>query len=439
MIRRLSHFFTSITQRWMPDAFIFAIALTFVVLFAGVLSENQSPLQMTRYWGDGFWNLLTFSMQVVFTLISGSILAQTEIVNRGVKGLASRVTTPAQAIVMMTVIALIFCWINWGFGLIASALLAREIARQVKGVHYPLLLASAYSGLLVWHAGLSGTVPLKVAINDGSTLGNIMGGTTIPLTETIFSWPMLVTCGFLLITLPIVNRLMIPAREDTIEFSGSNDDLQLSLEPAKTPAEKLEQSRLLTLTLGILGAIYITDYISDGNAIGLNMVNLSFLTLGLLLHRSPAHYLLALKNSVESVGAVVLQFPLYAGIMGMMINSGLAASMSEWFVSIANQDTFTFITFLSAGLVNFFVPSGGGQWAVQAPVIIPAAQELGVPLNKVVMAFVFGDAWTNMIQPLWALPLLGVAGLTIKDIMGYCAVALIWSGIVFGGAIMLFM
>lgn len=438
MIQRLSQFFTSLTQRWLPDAFIFAIALTLVVLMAGVLGEGHSPLQMTRYWGDGFWNLLTFSMQVVFTLLSGSVLAQTELVSRGVRGLASKVRTPAQAIMLMTVIALIFCWINWGFGIIASALLAREIARQVKGVHYPLLLASAYSGLLVWHAGLSGTIPLKVAVNEGGTLGNIMGGAIIPLSETIFSWPVLLTCGFLLVTLPIVNRLMIPAREDTVEFKGTNNDLQLELKAPETPAEKIEQSRLLTLLLGVLCIIYIADYVSDGKPIGLNMVNFCFLSLGLLLHRSPAHYLLALKNSVQSVGAVVLQFPLYAGIMGMMINSGLAASMSQWFVGIASADTFTFYTFLSAGIVNFFVPSGGGQWAVQAPVIIPAAEALGVPLNKVVMAVVFGDAWTNMIQPLWALPLLGVAGLTIKDIMGYCAVCLIWSGIVFGGAILLF-
>ena len=439
MIRRLSHFFTSLTQRWLPDAFIFAIGLTLVVLVAGMLGEGHSPLQMTRYWGDGFWNLLTFSMQVVFTLISGSLLAQTELVRRGVRGLASRVKTPAQAIVMMTVIALIFCWINWGFGLIASALLAREIARQVKEVHYPLLLASAYSGLLVWHAGLSGTIPLKVAVNEGGTLGSIMGATTIPLSQTIFSWPVLLTCGFLLVTLPIVNRLMMPSREDTVEFADSDDDIQPSPEPANTPAEKLEQSRILTLALGLLGAIYLADYIYEGKDIGLNMVNLSFLTLGLLLHRSPAHYLIALKTSVQSVGAVILQFPLYAGIMGMMVNSGLAASMSEWFVSISSSDTFTFYTFLSAGVVNFFVPSGGGQWAVQAPVVIPAAEALGVPLNNVVMAVVFGDAWTNMIQPLWALPLLGVAGLTIKDIMGYCTIALIWSGIVFGTAILFFM
>jgi short-chain fatty acids transporter len=163
----------------------------------------------------------------------------------------------------------------------------------------------------------------------------------------------------------------------------------------------------------------------------LNTVNFIFLVMGLLLHRSPASYLAALNEAVKGVSGIVLQFPLYAGIMGMMVQSGLAVSMSEWFISISTADTFTLFTFLSAGVVNFFVPSGGGQWAVQAPIVIPAAQALGIPLNQVAMAVAFGDAWTNMVQPLWALPLLGIARLGIKDIMGYCTVALLWSGLVY--------
>jgi short-chain fatty acids transporter len=181
------------------------------------------------------------------------------------------------------------------------------------------------------------------------------------------------------------------------------------------------------------------DYIAAENAIGLNTINLIFLVAGLLLHKSSATYLAALSEAVKGLSGIVLQFPLYAGIMGMMVGSGIAVSMSEWFVSVSNADTFTILTFLSAGLVNVFVPSGGGQWAVQAPIVIPAALSLGVPLNQAAMAVAFGDAWTNMVQPLWALPLLGIAGLKIQDIMGYCTVALIWSGIVFIlGMILLF-
>ena len=205
MIRSLSTFFTGIMQRWLPDAFIIAIVLTFVVLIGGVLGQGHTPAKMAQFWGDGVWNLLVFSMQVIITLVTGSVLAQTSVVKKGLRKLASLAKTPGQAIMLMTAIALICCWISWGFGLITSALMAREIAKQVKGVHYPLLVASAYSGMLIWHAGLSGSIPLKIAVSDGDVLGTLMNGTTIPLSETIFSWEVITICLVLFITLPIID------------------------------------------------------------------------------------------------------------------------------------------------------------------------------------------------------------------------------------------
>ncbi|MEJ6611726.1 MAG: TIGR00366 family protein [Porticoccus sp.] len=440
MIRRTSKFFAHIMERWLPDAFVIAIIITFIVLITGVITQDYSPTHMVRLWGDGVWDLLVFSMQVTITLFTGSVLAQTEAVRGGLKKIASIAKTPEQAIVLMTMIALICCWISWGFGLIASALMARQIALQVKGVHYPLLVASAYSGMLVWHAGLSASIPLKIAATDGDELSALLEGNTIPLSETIFSWESLTICLILFVTLPLVNRLMLPPPAETIEVEpykiniNTNPDIKIS-----TPANYVENHRLPTFLLGLLGAYYLVDYITYDGAIGLNTINFIFLVAGLLLHQSPASYLAALSEAVKGLCGVVLQFPLYAGIMGMMVGSGLAASMSGWFVSISNADNFTLLTFLSAGLVNIFVPSGGGQWAIQAPIVIPAAQSLGVPLHQAAMAVAFGDAWTNMIQPLWALPLLGIARLKIRDIMGYCTVTLIWSGFVFAlGMIFLF-
>ena len=440
MIRNISKFFTKILERWLPDAFIIAIIITFIVLITGIFAQNHSPIKMVRLWGDGVWNLLVFSMQVTITLFTGSVLAQTEAVKRGLKALASLAKSPSQAIILMTMIALVCCWISWGFGLIASALMAREIALQVKGVHYPLLVASAYSGMLVWHAGLSGSIPLKIAATDNDELSNLLNGVTIPLTETIFSWESLVICLILFITLPIVNKMMLPPSSEIVEIDPNKVTAYIPPnQDITTPARFIEQHRLPTLFLGLLGVYYLVDYIAAENAIGLNTINLIFLVAGLLLHKSSATYLAALSEAVKGLSGIVLQFPLYAGIMGMMVGSGIAVSMSEWFVSVSNADTFTILTFLSAGLVNIFVPSGGGQWAVQAPIVIPAALSLGVPLNQAAMAVAFGDAWTNMVQPLWALPLLGIAGLKIQDIMGYCTVALIWSGIVFIlGMILLF-
>jgi short-chain fatty acids transporter len=435
LIQSLANFFTRIMQRWLPDAFLFAIILTFLVLISGVVVEDRSVNQMINFWGDGIWNLLTFAMQALLTLVTGYVLAKTPLVKRLLYLISGIAKTPGQAIILMTFIALISGWINWGFGLIASGLFAREIAQRVKGVHYPLLVAAAYSGMLIWHAGLSGSIPLKIAVADGDSLGILLEGISIPVSETIFSSEVLTICGLLILTVPIVYRLMMPPPDQVIEISAKIRDQEVEMTlplSDMTPAEKLENSMLVSLLLSGMGLYYLTCYFMDGGKLGLNSLNMIFLMIGLLLQKTPANYLRALNEAIKSTTGIVLQFPLYAGIMGMMVSSGLAASISEWFISISTVDTFTLFTFLSAGIVNFFVPSGGGQWAVQAPIVIPAAQALGVPLNQAAMAVAFGDAWTNMIQPFWALPLLGIAGLSIKDIMGYCTVIVIWSGLLIG-------
>ncbi len=434
MIRGLAAFFTKIVRRWLPDAFLFAAILTFIVFVFGVILEGQSPISMVKYWGDGFWKLLAFAMQMVLVLVTGHTLAKTKVVEGILKGIAGIAKTPSQAIMVTTFVALVACWINWGFGLIVGALLAREMVKKVKGIHYGLLVASAYTGFIIWHAGLSGSIPLKIADGKGF-MAQITGGVQIPVADTIFSGYSLLICVILLISLPIINVLMSPKEEEVIEadpalFADDEKVVEVKPKSEMTPAEKIENSMIVSLLLGILGMAYIVYYFTTGGSLGLDSVNLIFLFLGILLHKTPANYLRVMNEAIKNTGGIVLQFPLYAGIMGMMVGSGLAASISEWFVQVSTVTTFPFFTYLSAGIVNFFVPSGGGQWAVQGPIVMPAAKALGVPLGKAAMAIAWGDAWTNMVQPFWALPLLGIAGLGIRDIMGYCTVALIWGGVV---------
>lgn len=441
MVRVLSGFFTKIVRRWLPDAFLFAAILTFVVFLAGVLFQKQTPIQMVNYWGGGFWNLLTFAMQMVLVLVTGHVLAKTKVVNSILYSIASIASTPTQAIILTSFVALVACWINWGFGLIVGALMAKIIGSRVKGVHYGLLVASAYSGFLIWHAGLSGSIPLKVASPGNDFMAKFTGGVEIPVSMTIFHWSTLLIAAILLITLPLINKLMMPKKEDVVEIDPSLIELgndEPALDKSKmTPAERIENSPVVTMLLGAMGFTYIIYFFMNGGKLGLNTINLIFLFSGLVLHKTPANFLKALNEAIKNTGGIVLQFPLYAGLMGMMVKSGLAASISQWFVEISTIHTFPFFTFLSAGLVNFFVPSGGGQWAVQAPVVMPAAQSLGVPMHKAVMAIAWGDAWTNMVQPFWALPLLGIAGLSIRDIMGYCTVILLYSGLIISGALLL--
>ncbi len=434
MIKTLADFFTRVVQRWLPNAFLFAILLTLVVLIAGMISEGQSVTAMVGFWGDGVWGLLTFSMQMVLILVTGHVFSSSPPIQALLRRLAGLARSPGQAIILVTVFAMLAFWINWGFGLIGSALVAREMARRVRGVHYPLLVASAYSSIIIWHAGLSGSIPLKLAAGGSDALGKMLEGRVIPVSETLFDWPNLVICALLLITLPVVNRLMMPPPEQVPPVPDSLfEDETPPAPPSRdqmTPAQRLEHSRVFSFALGGLGAWYLADHFIQGGGIDLNTISLLFLTLGVLFHQTPANYLRDFHEAVRGTSGIVLQFPLYAGIMGMMASSGLAVSISQGFVALSTPQTFPLWTFLSAGLVNFFVPSGGGQWAVQAPIVIPAADNLGVPLNRAAMAVAFGDAWTNLIQPFWTLPMLAIAGLSIKDIMGYCTVALLWTGLV---------
>jgi short-chain fatty acids transporter len=433
VIKALAGFFSKLVRKWLPDAFLFAVILTFVVFLFGIIFKGQSPIDMVNFWGQGFWKLLAFAMQMVLVLVTGHTLAKTKVVESVLSAISSLAKSSSQAIIVTTVVALIACWINWGFGLIVGALLARQMAKKIKGIHYGLLVASAYSGFLIWHAGLSGSIPLKIAQVSKNFMSAITGGEVIPVTETVFAWQNLLICAILILTLPVINMMMAPDPGDIVEI----DPLLLeesaqgqSRTKGTTPAEKMENSMVISMLLGLFGFAYIVYYFITGGTLGLNSVNMIFLFAGIVLHGTPANFLKAANEAIKNVGGIVLQFPLYAGIMGMMVHSGLASSISQWFVQVSTPMTFPFFAFLSAGIVNFFVPSGGGQWAVQGPIIMPAAKAIGVPLGKAAMAIAWGDAWTNMIQPFWALPLLGIAGLGIRDIMGYCVVALLWSGVV---------
>ncbi|PFG04258.1 short-chain fatty acid transporter [Bacillus sp. es.034] len=419
-----------IMQRYLPDPFLFVVILTLVVFGLGLIFTESSSLEMVQYWGDGFWSLLAFSMQMVLVLVTGYVLASSPIFKRFLGFLASFAKSPGSAIVIVTVVSMIASWINWGFGLVIGALFAKELAKRVKGVDYRLLIASAYSGFVVWHAGFSGSIPLSIA-TDGHPFQDLIG--VISTNETIFATSTLIIVAALFIVLPITNRMLMPSKEETITVDPElfNETAATLEKEAMTPADKLENSMILSIIVAVLGIVFLFSYfVKNGFALNLDIVNFLFLFLGILFHGTPKRFLAAVQEAIKGASGIVIQFPFYAGIMGMMTASGLAVVMSEAFVSISNDVTFYFFAFLSAGIVNFFVPSGGGQWAVQAPIMLDAAQTLDASVAKTAMAVAWGDAWTNLIQPFWALPALAIAGLKAKDIMGYCVIILVISGVV---------
>lgn len=442
MFKKITNACVRLVQRYLPDPFLFCIILTLIVFVGGIILTGQGPMDMVIHWNNGFWNLLAFSMQMVLVLVTGHTLAHAPIVQKGLRSLASPAKTPLQAIVAVTIVSSIACWINWGFGLVIGALYARQLAKEVKGVDYRLLIASAYSGFLVWHAGISGSIPLKLA-TAGPDLAKITKGVVVdPIStnSTIFSTFNIIIVLVLLITVPLINRFMHPDAENTVEVDPALLEEQAPpkdlSQTSKTPADWMENSPLFSMLIGLMGLAFVIYYFSkNGFELNLNIVNFIFLFAGIILHGTPRRFLDAITVATKGSAGIILQFPFYAGIMGMMVGANAAGIscaglISSWFVEISTVTTFPFFTFLSAGLVNFFVPSGGGQWAVQAPIMMPAGAALGVSSAKTAMAIAWGDAWTNMIQPFWALPALGIAGLGARDIMGFCLMVMAYSGII---------
>lgn len=436
MFRLLTEWSVKLVQQYLPSPFVFCTFLTLAVYAAAMVLGGQSPLEAAGFWGNGMWSLLGFSMQMALVLVTGHVLAKAPVVSNFLDRLAARVRSPRMAIAAVTLVALVGCWLNWGFGLIVGAVFAKSLARQVKGVDYPLLVASAYSGFLIWHGGLSGSIPLALA-TEGADLARISGETiqaAVPASQTLFSSFNLVIVAGLLIGLPLLNMAMIP-RNPVIADPARLHEPQPALPPQNTWAQKIDDSRWLALLLVAMGAIYLYGHFSGkGFNLGLNIVIALFLFAGILAHGTLERYARGIEDSARGIAGIVLLFPFYGGIMGLMMGaseggSSLAAQLTQTFISISNAETFPVLAFFSAGLVNVFVPSGGGQWAVQGPIMLPAGLELGVPPVISAMAIAWGDAWTNMIQPFWALPLLGIVGLDARAIMGYCLMALLYSGL----------
>ena len=447
MFKKFTNGCVRVVNRWLPDAFLFAVILTIVVYIAAMLATGLGPIKILNAWGSasGFWSLLSFSMQMALVLVLGSAMASAKPVTKLLRAIASKCSTPKQAIVVTTMVSVVCSWLNWGFGLIAGALLAKEMAKRINTLDYPLVIASAYGGFVIWHAGISGSIPL--ALNGGYTVfkGTELEQTfTAVTTETIFHPMNLIMVGLVLFVLPFVHYAMHPDKEHTIAINPELlKDEEERVYKIETPADKLEHSKVLWVILLVAGFGYIIYYFvgivkAGGNiaaSLNLNIVNMIFMFLGILLHGDLRRYVDAIGDAAAGAAGILLQFPFYAGIMGMMtaINPdgvSLAGVISNFFVSISTNVTFPMWTFLSAGIVNFFVPSGGGQWAVQGPIVMPAGAKLGIEAGRSAMAIAWGDQWTNMIQPFWALPALGVAKLSARDIMGYLVITLLFTGLV---------
>jgi len=409
MIKRLKNLVSS--------PFSLAIILSFVVFFLAFFFTNNTnsdsiyAAQLLGFYQKGFWELLAFAMQMMLILVLGNVLALTPFFQSIISFFLTKINSPISAIVFTALFSIVFCYLNWGLGLVLSAILARELALRAKAIsmniNYPLLAAAAYSGMMVWHGGLSGSAPLKVAENNHFLMNKIG---VIPVSETVFSVMNISLFFIILVFVPLAFFIM--ARM----FSG-NDNKSFDI----PELSKLENTGSNRQYIGlILGGLLLIGVGANGvSKLNINQINMILFALGIILYPNLNQFMRAVNSSITISSGIMIQFPIYAGIMGLMKYSGLVTVFTNSIIEISTAQSFPFYSFISAAVVNFFVPSGGGQWAVQGPILIDAAQNLGVSIPKTIMALAYGDQLTNMIQPFWAIPLLSITGVKAKSILPY--------------------
>jgi short-chain fatty acids transporter len=443
LVARAAIRLTAWTEKWIPDAFIFALLATVIVFAAALTWTPSSFTQVVDAWGNGFWDLIPFTLQMSLIIITGHVLATSAPVGKAIRAIAGWPRTPRGAVALVTFFALATSWFNWGFSLIFSAVLAKEVARRVAGVDYRALAAASFLGLgSIWAQGLSGSAALQMAtpgalqpqIREIVANGGIVPGGIIPFRDTIFLWQSIVSVIVEIIVVVLVMWLAAPpasrartARDLGIDL-GDSELPQASASAKATadqpsPGQWLEHSPILNLILVAIGVTYLVRYFERApeplNAITVNILNFSFLMLGVLLHQTPARLMQAVQAATPAVWGVILQFPFYAGIAAIITSTHLSQQLAAAFVSISTPGSFPAVVAIYSAVLGVFVPSGGSKWIIEAPYVMAAAHELKVHLGWVVAAYDLGEALANLVQPFWMLPVLGMFGLRARDVMGY--------------------
>ncbi len=451
----------NIFKKYLPSPFTIAILLTLFTMVLALLFTKPSDesfgaytVEILKFWEEGIWSnsLMVFAYQMMLILVLGHVLVLSKPVSNGILKITKFCNNTSSSAAIVASTTMLVAFFNWGLGLIFGALLARKVAEYAQknniALNYPIIGAAGYAGLMVWHGGISGSAPIK--INESGHIASLMKEVLSPellsqipdvidYSQTIFSTSNLLIFSAILIIISalfyglgkIVSPTKINLKEYHMEIGTT----------ANTQAEKLDNSNILAILFGLLIIItFSVRYFEDIKALKItpNLINFFMLGLGIVLHGSFKKFTNAVGESISDISAILIQFPLYFGIMGIMKSTGMVTLISDFFVSVSTETTLPIFTFFSAGLVNVFVPSGGGQWVVQGPIVVESALKLGVPLNKAIMALAYGDQITNMLQPFWALPLLGITKLKAKEILPYTLIAMVVASVIYICGLLLF-
>jgi short-chain fatty acids transporter len=451
LLTRASNAVTRWSARWVPNSFVIACLLTLVTFAMVIGVAGKNPIAAEGYWVKGFWELLELTMQLSLIVLTGYVVAVSPMVSRLLGLLAGLATSNRGAVAMMGLVSMGASWLHWGLGLIAGPIFLQFLVRKHPRIDYRLAVAAGYLGsTCTWHAGLSGSAPLLMA-----TPKNFMEAQAglIPISTTTFSGFNLTLTAVVVFVMTMTVRRLYPrdadvlTTEDMVGAQTSVEDVPVDphasigvseARPGFSLARFLENRYWLNFVMGLLGVTaFWSLYAEGGYRVSLNVFNFAFLFLALLVHPSPASFTRAATRGATYLYGIVIQFPFYAGMYGLIRYSGLADIIGRWFVSVATPRTFPVIIYWYSGIVSYVIPSGGSKWAVEAPYVVSAAQSLGVPVSHAILAYAWGDMSTHFLQPFWAIPLLAIARVEFKDIMGYLALLFVVNFVVVSTAFLL--
>jgi short-chain fatty acids transporter len=439
-MHRVAALFVRVFEFAVPDPYVFAVALTLLTAaLAFFFAPHHGATDVLGAWYKGIFDILAFALEMVLVLVTGYALASSRPVRAGLDAIARFATTPRRAVVVTFLVSAIACWLNWGFGLVVAGLLAREVARRIR-IDFGWLVASAYAGFVIWASGPSSSIALAQA-TAGSKLNIVqqLTGHVLPMGQTVFAAFNVVPVIVLLVVIPFVFLAMEPKGDEIVtgDVSGLTASDAPSVPARSGLAGALERAWALNLVLVAAGVAYLAiAWAGSGFSLDINSVIFIFFLLGLLMHWTPIAYVKAIDGAARVTGPLLIQYPLYGGIMGIMTATGLAGVIAAWFLTFSTAATLPFWSFVSSIVISLFVPSGGGHWAVQGPFAVPAAMKLGASQAATAMAVAIGEQVANMIQPFWCLPVLAIAGIGLQRVMAFTVAIFVVAFVVFGASLL---
>lgn len=425
-------------ERVMPDPFVLVIFLTVVTAAAAYFFAPQgTPTHILTGWYTGITQIFTFAFQMILILVTGYALADARLVKKALRKVCQLAVGPNSAMLVVFLVSCIGSFLNWGFGLVIGALLAKEIAKRVR-VDFAWLVAASYTAWVLWtFTGMSSSIGLSIATH-GSPLNFIEKEThsVIPLAETVFSPWVLFPGIAAMVCIPILYMAIRPSERDTIslapELISETEETELR-KPSNSFADRLDNSSICTLVFVAAGVAYLAiQWATHGLPLDINSVIFIFLIAGLLFHGSAASYVRAISGAAKVTGQMMLQYPFYGGIMGIMAATGLAETVSSVFIHLASGWTLPFWSYVGSLIVTLFIPSGGGHWAVQGPFTIPAALGLHASMAATSMGVASGELASSLLQPFWAIPLVAIAGVGVRRVLGFTFPAFLFLATFFG-------